>query len=392
MHFELLHTPRIIFGSGTLENIGRLCRDFGSRLLVVASESVLKKRKIQELLDDALAPQSIDYTHFIIKGEPEVKLIDQGVIEGKNFNADMVVGIGGGSVIDAGKAIAGLITNGESARDYMEVIGKGSQITRPSLPYIAAPTTAGTGSEVTKNAVISAKAAGLKASIRSPLLVPKIAIIDISLMLSVPSDVTARTGLDALSQLIEAYTSKNSQPITDALALLGVQKASHSLLKAYKNGGDIEAREDMAMAALLSGICLANAGLGAIHGFAGPIGGLFSIPHGTVCAALLVPTIQYNIEELKEKNPNHPTLAKYAKLGALCFGQTFSSGEEAQLALIEYLRGLVQSLKIPKLSQFGLTNADISGIISKAKKASSMRYNPIELKDYTLYKILDQVL
>ncbi|MFX0091113.1 MAG: iron-containing alcohol dehydrogenase [Candidatus Hodarchaeota archaeon] len=392
MNFELLSTPQIMFGSGQFQKLGQLVRDFGSRLLVVASESALKDKNNEKTLVEALVEHNITDTRFIVKGEPTIEIIDQGVAVGMDFKTEAVIGFGGGSVLDAGKAIAGLITNGESAREYMEGVGRGLKITQSSLPYIAVPTTAGTGSEVTKNAVILAKDVGVKASIRSPLLVPKIALIDPSLMLSVPPEVTASCGLDAFTQLLEPYTSNKAQPITDALALLGIQRARNSLVRAYKQGNDLSARENMAMAALLSGICLANVGLGAVHGFASPLGGMFPIPHGVVCAALLAPTIQKNIEELKAKAPKNPNLLKYAKLAEITCNQTFSSINEAHMALTQYLRELTQTLKIPPLSKFGMKDSDIPTVIAKAIKSSSMKYNPIKLSESALSDILEQVL
>ncbi|NVM53330.1 MAG: iron-containing alcohol dehydrogenase [Candidatus Helarchaeota archaeon] len=388
MQFDLLSTPLIFFGSGKIQNIGEIIKNFGSRVLIVGSESALKSTSLNQILAD----QTIDFTTFIVKGEPTIELIDRGAAEGLNFKAQVVIGLGGGSALDAGKAIAGLMTNGGSGRDYMEVIGKGLKIMKPASPYIAVPTTAGTGTEVTKNAVIKSPADGYKASIRSPLLVPKIALIDPSLTLSVSPKVTASTGLDALTQLIEAYTSNKSQPVTDALALVGIQKAKNSLLTAYRHGDNLSVREDMALAALLSGICLANAGLGAVHGFASPLGGLFPIPHGVVCAALLASVVEQNIQELKNKSPNAPVLAKYAKLGELVAEKPLTNNQDAYQGIIRYLKELTESLKIPSFSEFGVTEADLPRIIEKAKKSSSIRYNPIALTDDALHKILSQAL
>ncbi len=388
MQFDLLATPQIYFGSGKIEVIGNLIKDFGSQALIVGSESALKTINLQEILAD----QSINYTTFIAKGEPTIELVDRGITAGLDFKAEVVVGVGGGSALDAGKAIAGINTNGGSARDYMEVIGKGLKIKLPALPYIAVPTTAGTGTEVTKNAVLKSPEDGYKASIRSPLLVPKVALIDPALTLSVPPHVTASSGLDALCQLIEAYTSNKSQPVTDALALLGIQKAKNSLLIAFKNGNNLAAREDMALAALLSGICLANAGLGAVHGFASPLGGLLPIPHGVVCASLLAEVVRQNILTLKSTNLKDPTLTKYAKLGVLITERAYKTKQDGYQALIDYLKQLTADLKIPALSSFGLQEADFPDVINKVKKSSSYRYNPAKLDDAALSAILRQAL
>ena len=333
----------------------------------------------------------IEIESFIVQAEPTIELIDLGVKKAQSFGAELILGLGGGSSIDACKAIAALTTNGGSTKDYMEVIGKGSKITKPPLPIVAIPTTAGTGSEVTKNAVIFAKEDQLKTSIRSPLMIPSVAIIDPALMTSVPASVTATCGMDALTQLIESYTSKNAQPITDALALLGLKKCRKSLLLAFKKGDSIEAREDMALASLLSGICLANAGLGAVHGFASPMGGL-QIPHGVICAALLAPTIEANIKQLIMKDPKNATLMKYAQLGEIILEKTFPSINDAHLALMNYLKDLTKELNIPTLSEFALTDSDIKSILEKVMKSSSMKYNPISLRETVLKEILDQVI
>ncbi|MFX0184119.1 MAG: iron-containing alcohol dehydrogenase [Candidatus Hodarchaeota archaeon] len=392
MQFEFLATPRIFFGVKQFQNIGSLVKEFGSRLFVVASGSALNAPETRETLTVSILKHDIEFDTFLIKGEPTVGVIDSGVRKAEDFKADAIMGLGGGSVIDGCKAIAGLFTNGGLAKDYMEVIGKGSVITRPSLPIIAVPTTAGTGSEVTKNAVILAKEEQFKASIRSPFLIPKIAIVDPTLMVTVPSSVTASCGMDALTQLIEAYTSNKAHPMTDALAVLGIKKVANSLLSVYRDGRLLEAREDMALASLISGICLANAGLGAVHGFASPMGGL-NIPHGVICSALLAPTIETNISELKKsKAKNDLTLEKYTRLAEIISNKPFSSMETAHEAIVGFMKTLTQELNIPKLSEFGVTESDIPMIVEKAKRASSMKYNPISLDDTALSTILKQVL
>ncbi len=390
MEFEFLPTPRIFFGPKQFQKIGSLVKELGSRLLIIASGSALNSPETRETFTISILKQDIEFDIYLISGEPTIETIDSGVRRAKEFNADVIMGLGGGSAVDASKAIAGLFTNGGSARDYMEVIGKGSMITQPSLPIIAVPTTAGTGSEVTKNAVILAEKEKFKASIRSPLLIPKIAIIDPRLMQTVPPSVTATCGMDALTQLIEAYTSNKSQPLTDALALLGVEKASKSLLICFRNGLSLNAREDMALASLLSGVCLANAGLGAVHGFASPMGGL-GIPHGVICATLLAPTIEVNIKQLTMNDPKNTTLKKYAKLGEIVSNKTIPSINDAHTALIDYLKTLTKELKIPALSKFGLTDSDAQIIVEKAIKSSSMKYNPIELKKGVLKEIINHV-
>ncbi|MFX1284988.1 MAG: iron-containing alcohol dehydrogenase [Promethearchaeota archaeon] len=387
MEFEFLPTPRIFFGPKQFHNIGTLVKEFGARLFVVASGSALNSPETRETFTVSIVKQEIRFETYLIRGEPTIETIDLGVQKAKEFKADCFLAIGGGSTIDACKAIAGLYTNGGSARDYMEVIGKGATIIKPPLPIIAVPTTAGTGSEVTKNAVILAEQEEFKASIRSPFLIPKIAIVDPRLMLTVPQSVTATCGMDALTQLIEAYTSNKSQPLTDSWALLGIKKASKFLLTCYRNGQSLEARENMALASLLSGICLANAGLGAVHGFASPMGGL-KIPHGVICAALLAPTIEANIKQLTMMDPKNKTLVKYAKLGEIVSEKTYPSITDAHDALVDYLKSLTKELNVPTLSEFSLTDSIVQIIVEKAKKSSSMGYNPIELKKEVLIDIL----
>jgi alcohol dehydrogenase class IV len=392
MQFEFLSTPKIFFGSDKFQNIGTLAKEFGSNLFLVTSESALPKSNFaRSILENQVAKFHFNIESYIIKGEPTIEVIDLGTNKANEFKADVVIGLGGGSVLDASKAIAGLITNGGSARDYLEVVGRGETITKPPLPIIAIPTTAGTGSEVTKNAVILAKEEQFKASIRSPLLIPKIAIIDPTLMVTVPPSVTATCGMDAFTQLIEAYTSNNAQPMTDALAELGIKKVAKSLLSAYKNGQLLETRTNMALASLISGICLANAGLGAVHGFASPMGGL-NIPHGVICAALLAPTIEANISKLKSTPENQLVLEKYSRIAEIIADRTFSKMELAHESFIDFLKSLTEDLKIPKLSEFGVTESVIPMIVEKAKNSSSMKYNPIHLDDTALSNILKQAM
>ncbi len=388
MQFEFLPTPKIIFGKSRFKEIDTTVKEFGTRLLIVASKSALERTNEVKSFEDL---SDIETKTYIIEEEPTIEVIDSGVESALDFKAEVILGLGGGSSIDASKAIAALTTNGGSAKDYMEVIGKGAEITRSPLPTIAIPTTAGTGSEVTKNAVIFAKKNRFKASIRSPLMIPNIAIIDPILMTSVPSSVTATCGMDALTQLIESYTSRNAQAMTDTLALLGMKKCAKSLILAFEKGDSIEAREDMALAALLSGICLANAGLGAVHGFASPIGGL-NIPHGVICASLLALTIETNIKCLKQKNHRDLTLFKYSNVGRILSGKSNINTEEAHQNLIDFLKSITQKLKIPRLSEYGLKESDISDLVEKAKRASSMRYNPFPLSDNNLTDIILQAL
>lgn len=392
IQFEFLPLPQIYFGRKQINKISSSTKQYGHNTLIVVSESVWKNNEIQSIIDIEFATNDISKTVFLSKGEPTTKKVDQGVERARKEKVDVIIAIGGGSALDLGKAIAGLVPNTGSAKDYMEVIGKGAKINNQPLPLIVIPTTAGTGTEVTKNAVILSREDKLKSSIRSPLLIPKVAIIDPELMVSLPKEITASCGLDALTQLIEAFTSNKSQPITDSLAILGIQKVTESLIRAFDEGNDLDAREDMAFASLLSGICLANAGLGAVHGLAGPIGGMFDAPHGMICGALLAPTIEQNILKLLSQIPYSNKLSKYARLGEIVSGHSFESIREAVTNIIGYTKNITKILEMPKLSEFGIKQSDFDIIITKAKKSSSMKYNPVELSDEQLTKILLQVV
>src|SRR5690242_13186458 len=290
--FELSSVGRIFFGRGQVRRLGEIARSMGSAALVVHNGPV------PAAVEAALSGTGMRTVLVRQHGEPKVEDVDRGLAAARENGCDLVIGVGGGSAIDAAKAVAGLLTNGGAALDYMEVIGKGQKITRPAAPWVAVPTTAGTGAEATRNAVIGSPEKRFKASIRSEHLLPRVALVDPELGVGVPPDVTARSGMDALCQCVEAYTSIGANAMTDPMALHGVALAGRSLRRAFENGQDLDAREDMALAALLSGIALTNAGLGAVHGFAAPLGANFPAPHGTVCAALLPHVIAANVAAL----------------------------------------------------------------------------------------------
>ena len=292
--------------------------------------------------------------------------------------------------MDAAKAAAGLLSNGGLAIDYLEVVGKGMKIGKPALPWIAIPTTAGTGAEATRNAVIGVPDKQFKASIRSELLLPRVALIDPELGLNVPANVTASSGMDALCQLIESYTSTGASPMTDALALKGIPLAARSLPRAFDNGHDIESRQEMAMAALLSGIALTNAGLGAVHGFAAPLGANFPVPHGVVCAALLPHVIAANVQALRSGNDASAvrSLSQYAEIGRRLLNDPVLNDEAAIDACSQFTSDLVRRFGIPPLSKFGMKESDVPAMIALARKASSMRFNPVILSDEVLADVL----
>src|SRR5687768_14509854 len=358
MPFEFHSVPRVIFGRGEFRRIGELAARLGRFAMVVYNGPAVVER-LTELLSAAGLKSVVRRQ----RGEPVVADVDAAVNEALRHGCDMVIGVGGGSAIDAAKAVAGLLTNGGSAVDYMEVVGKGRKITRPAAPWIAIPTTAGTGAEATRNAVIGLPEKTFKASIRSEHLLPRVALIDPELGVDVPPDVTARSGMDALCQCIESYTSTGAQPITDALALRGIELAARSLPLAYANGRDLDAREAMAMAAYLSGVALTNAGLGAVHGFAAPLGSNFPVPHGTACAALLPHVIAANVRAMREVGDARG-LTRYREIGRRLADDPKLASEPAIETCVDVTARFARELHIPPLRQFGLSDPDIPEIVA----------------------------
>ncbi len=380
MTFEFAAANRILFGNGALSQLGPIAAALGRHALVIVGKSGARA----PVLVDALAAKGIAATTFTVAGEPTIALVTRGVAAARAAGCDLVVSCGGGSAIDAGKAIAALLTNEGEPLDYMEVVGRGRVITQRSAPHIAIPTTAGTGSEVTRNAVIGSPEHGVKASIRSPLMLPAVAIVDPELTRSMPPDITATTGMDALTQLIEPYTSVRANPLTDALCLDGIQRAALSLRRAWSAPSDAAAREDMALASLYGGLALANAGLGAVHGFAGPFGGMFDAPHGGICAALLPQVTAANVRALRSRQPDSAALRRYARVAQLLTGDAAAVAEDAA----PWLAQLVKDLWVPSLSTYGLEESRFAELIQKATAASSMKSNPIALTHAELEEIL----
>jgi alcohol dehydrogenase class IV len=299
-------------------------------------------------------------------------------------HCDLVIAFGGGSAIDAGKAIAALLANGGELTDYLEVIGKGQPLRHPSLPFIAVPTTAGTGSEVTRNAVLASAEHQVKVSMRSPLMLARLAVVDPELTLELPPALTASTGLDALTQLIEPYVSIRAHPLTDGFCLEGLRRISRSLRRAYHAGSDITAREDMSLASLLGGLALANAGLGVVHGFAAPVGGMFPAPHGAICAALLPHGMRINIRASHARAPESDTLRRYETVARLLTGRPDAAAEDG----VEWVRQLCQELQIPPLSSYGIQERDVPILVEKASSASSTKGNPLTLTMDELRELL----
>lgn len=382
--FEFCTSPRIVFGRGAFDRIGELSVPMGKRAMVVRGGDHLDRSGTIDRLRDSLSSVGMEVTEHRVLGEPEVTTIDEALSVARDARCDVVIGLGGGSALDAAKAVAGLLTMGGEALDYMEVIGRGLPIDRAAAPLIAVPTTAGTGTEVTRNAVLAHKPKRFKASMRSPHLIPLVALVDPRLTDGVPASVTASTGLDALTQVIEPYVSKNANPMTDGLCLEGIRRGSRALPRVYADGSDEGARDEMAMCSLFGGICLANAGLGAVHGFAAPLGAMFPVPHGTACAALLPHVMNANVNALRAQDSDHPVLARYAAVGEALTGREHASVDAAVDAGVAFVQELCLGLSIPGLSKYGMQEQDLAGLVTAAGRASSMKYNPIVLSEDAL--------
>ncbi len=373
MRFEFSTAQRIVFGEGTVREVAAAAAEMGSRPLVVAGS---RGRVV-----------AIDGPAFRVTGEPTVDLIRDGAELAREERCDMVVAIGGGSVIDAGKALAALLTNPGEPLDYLEVIGRGQPLRHASAPLIAVPTTAGTGSEVTRNAVLASPQQRVKASLRAASMLPRLAVVDPELTYDLPHAITASTGLDALTQLIEPYTGARPNPMTDLFCIDGIRRAASALPRAWETG-DREARREMAWASLLGGMSLANASLGAVHGFAAPIGGMFPAPHGAVCAALLPHVIETNVEALRSRAPESTALSRYAEVAAILTGKSDASPEDG----VRWIAALCRRLEIPSLRTYGVEEAHVSELIANAARASSMKGNPIVLTETELRTILTRAL
>ena len=384
MRFEFATATRIIFGAGTLGEVGPIAAGMGKRALVVTGRTAERARPLLDLL----AAQGVDIVTFSVSGEPTTEVVRRGTQRAREADCDLVIGFGGGSAIDAGKAIAALLTNGGDPLDYLEVIGKGKPLTRPSAPYIAIPTTAGTGAEVARNAVLRSPQHRVKVSLRSPLMLPRLALVDPELTHTMPPEVTASTGLDALTQVMEPYVSNKANPLTDALCREGMRRAARSLRRAYEHGDDAAAREDMALVSLFGGLALTNAGLGAVHGFAGPIGGMFPAPHGAVCASLLPHVMTVNVRALQERAPESVALRRYDEIARLLTGNERATAADG----VAWVRELCAALRIPPLSAYGMTEADFPALMEKASRASSMRGNPIKLTAEEMEEVLARAL
>ncbi len=385
MRFAFAAPDRIIFGPGRAREVGELAKPFGTRALTIADRDRTRVASVLESLETA----GISSVPFEVTHEPTTELVREGVERAREAGCDMVIGIGGGSVIDTGKAIAALLTNGGVPLDYLEVIGRGQPITKRSAPYIAIPTTAGTGAEVTANAVLASPEHRVKVSLRGALILPRVALVDPELTHSMPPEVTASTGLDAFTQVLEPYVSQLSNPITDTFCREGLWRAAESLLRAFEDGSDPEAREDMSLVSLLGGLALANAKLGAVHGFAGVLGGMYShAPHGAICGRLLPYVMEANVEALGSREPENPALSRFDEIAAILTGDFDTTAADG----VAWVGALCATLGVPGLATYGVAETDFPEIIDKTQRSSSMKGNPIKLTDQELARILAQAL
>ena len=361
--FEFATAGRIIAGPGRAADLPRVAAGLGSRALVCTGADPARHAGLLA----GLGPKA---AVFEVAGEPTVGLVRAGAAAAREHGADVVVAVGGGSVIDTAKAVAMLAAGRGDPLDYLEVIGAGQPVTQAGLPVVAVPTTAGTGAEVTANAVLASPEHRLKASLRSPLMIPRVALVDPELTLSCPPPVTAASGLDALTQCLEPLVSPRGTPLTDGLAAEGLRRAAAGLRAAYADGTGLTARADMSVCALLGGMALANAKLGAVHGLAGVIGGVAEVPHGFACAALLAPVIEANLAALGAAPPGHPALDRYARAARLLTGEP-----DAAVDGLAWIRQTVSLLQVPGLAAYGLTAQQAAGIAAQAQASSSMQGN-----------------
>lgn len=382
MDFEFATAGRILFGDGVVRQAAALAAGHGRQVLLVTGGG----QERAAVILDGLQQAGVSTSTFAVRGEPTLETARQAARAARESGCQVVVGFGGGSPLDTAKMVAVLLTNGGDPLDYAEIIGRGQTFTRPSAPMLAIPTTAGTGTEATRNAVLSSPEHRVKVSLRSPYLLPSVALVDPELTHTLPPAPTAHTGMDALTQLIEPYVSARANPMTDGICVEGMRRVARSLRRAWERGRDAEARRDMAMASLFGGIALANAGLGAVHGFAGPFGGMFpEAPHGAVCACLLAPVTETNIRAAAQRDPKGRLLSRYRDVARLLTGQAQAEPQDA----VDWLRDLCRDLEIPPLRAYGLTESDLPGLLERAAAANSMRSNPISLTAEEMRRVVD---
>lgn len=384
MNFKFSTAGQILFGPGTVEQIGDLAEDMGRRVFLITGKGGDRTAPVS----GRLKKKGMAITHFRITAEPTTDMVLAAVAEARRQACDFVIGIGGGSVLDAGKVVAALLTNSGDLMDYLEVIGHGQPLKCMPAAYMAVPTTSGTGAEVTSNAVLDSPQHRVKVSMRSRLMLPDLALIDPELTYSMPPNITAVTGLDAFTQLLEVFVSGQANPLTDAICREGLQRAARSLGRAYADGNDSDARQDMSLASVFGGLALANAKLGAVHGFAGPLGGMYDAPHGALCAALLPHVMATNLTALQSRSPESPAIKRYEEIACIITGNSNARASHG----IEWIQKLCTRLQVPRLADYGIKKDDFPDIIVKSKNSSSMKGNPISLTETELAEILSKAL
>ncbi len=381
MKIDFSTSNRIIFGSGEFRKISDLIKGWGHRAFVIRGKNPTYGKEFFDLLEMS----DLETTYFKVDKEPNVEMLVSAVKFAREENCEFVIGFGGGSVIDTGKAVAALLNNDGDLMDYLEVVGKGLPQKNISKPYLAIPSTAGTGSEVTRNAVIDVPEKKVKVSMRSAYMLPKIALVDPELTLDLPQNITATTGMDAFVQVIEPYVCNTPNPMVDMFCRDAIPRAAANLMIAFQDGSNIKARENMAWVSLMGGLSLANAKLGAVHGFAGPIGGMFHAPHGAICACLLPAVMRVNIENLKKVEPENPSLKRYREIAVWLANDLKAEVDDG----IYFIENLCNKLKVPRLHEIGIKENDFNLIIEKSKNSSSMKGNPVQLPDEELTRILE---
>ena len=382
MYFEFSTSNRIVFGPGSLKTVEPVIEDLGSRVMVVTGGSSERVYPLVRLLEK----KNRTVSYFKVEEEPTIGVLENGLSQARKEKIDFIIGCGGGSTVDTAKAIAALIHQSGPVLDYLEVIGKGNPLNHRPIPMLAVPTTAGTGAEVTCNSVLRSEEHQVKVSLRNPMMFPLLAVVDPEMTLSLPASTTATTGMDALTQLIEAYTSSRSNPMTESMCREGIIRSAQSLRRAYYQADNLDARIDLSLASLFSGLALANAGLGAVHGIAAPLGGMCPAPHGAVCAKLLPSVIETNIASLLANTPSSPILVKYDRVARWLTGSKSAGASE----LIQELKDLGRDLNIPPLTNFGLGRDQIPNLVTRSLKASSMKTNPVSLTEIELYDIIEK--
>ncbi len=389
--FTIARLPRIVFGAGAIASLAAEAGRFGRRALVVTGKRSFQETAHWPALRAAFAARDTEWCHLAVDGEPSPEMVDDALATYRDAAIDVVAGIGGGSALDAAKAIAGLLRHHHSVMEHIEGVGPERPYAGPAVPFIAVPTTAGTGSEATKNAVLSRRGpGGFKKSFRDEALIAKVAIVDPELLSACPPEIIAANGMDALTQLLESFVSLKANPLTDALAWSGMAAFRDGFFAAWRGGDGPEAvagRSAIAYASLLSGVCLAQTGLGSVHGLASPLGAFYPIPHGLCCGTLVAAASAVNIAALGRRDPESAVLDKYARVGGLLAGCEGAPREARLAALVTVLEKWTEALALPRLSAFGMKAEDIAGVVAESR-GSSMKTNPIVLTDDEIASIL----